>query len=1428
MKNFNTLKLLLLMIFFAGLAMEGQGQTVSRYAIDDAIVMQAYPDSVIDQSKIGGNLKVYKKRNTEGVLQETWSYVKFDISSLHGMQVEQATISFRGKTGDANFNNLFKLSLHSVTQNWQGDTVKWKTKPATSSTKLDTSFLDGSSARKTFLKNGTGLVDFINEEIRKGSKTVSFAIKSFGKDTTDNMWIGGTANGSYNVILDCKLTPRISRYAIDDAVVMQAFPDSVIDQSKIGGNILAFRKKNAGGTFDQTYSYIKFDISDLAGTQIESATISYRGKTGDANFADLFKLALYTVTQNWQGDTVKWKTKPGTGSNKLDTSFLNTSSARKEFLKNGTGLVDYINEEIRKGSKTVSFAIKSFGKDSTDNMWMGGSANGSYGPILNITVTPNKSKYAIDDAVVMQAFPDSVIDQSKIGGNILAFRKKNAGGTFDQTYSYIKFDISDLAGTQIESATISYRGKTGDANFADLFKLALYTVTQNWQGDTVKWKTKPGTGSNKLDTSFLNTSSARKEFLKNGTGLVDYINEEIRKGSKTVSFAIKSFGKDSTDNMWMGGSANGSYGPILNYTVKSAASNYSIDDAVVMQAYPDSVIDQSKIGGNILAFRKKNAGGTFDQTYSYVKFDLSGLKDHQIEQATVSYRGKTGDANFADLFKLSLYTVTQNWIGDTVKWKTKPGTGNNKLDTSFLNTSSARKEFLKNGTGLVDFINEELRKGNKTISLAIKSFGKDSTDNMWIGGTANGSYGPIINFAYVSEVGKIPPTLPVLSPDGGTFVPQIKVVLLNKPDKDTVRYETGKKNVPDPTISSAIFPADGLLLTADTTIIKVRGFRDGLVSNTVTGTYYVKPIGDIIFTPSPVVNYQKRVIVKISCPYSSYIYYSDDGSEPSEPVPDSLILTKTTTLKVKAYNSDLSYSVLGEATYKVVVTEDLPGNGPGGVGYKNLTRENQPELALWLKPENITGVADGEEVKLWPDASGNSNNAINNYTVPDEAIPNTGEKNKPAPIYVNNALNGLPVLNFGTSTDNNKLMVVSDADNLDGGAGNSIFLVLKRNLLFNDFAALIQKRDVRGSDPTKQAYVLEMDGGVNPNKMQYVIARDVFLKNGEEFGIDKYYIVNVNMNSGIKLASFFTDGKLQNTNFYNKPIQATDAPVLIGGFQPMNFAEVVYLNSDLNTAQLRIVNNYLAAKYGLTLTDGTQTTNLYTNTQYNLDVIGIGKENGIAGGTYEHLYSSGGALEIKASSFANAGDYVFAGHASGTVSEIGNGKVWSRDYFVQVIGTAPDVTLGFNFEEAGLTSTPDNTYKLFYRAQPTEEWTDLGITPVYDATRKVLKFQVPSVSTGYYTTGISTGIDKPSSTGIISLYPNPASDKINLILRNEHKGSVEIRITDIAGKTVHYETIYKYGNALNYALDVASYESGTYFMEIRMNNTRMVKYFMKK
>jgi hypothetical protein len=512
----------------------------------------------------------------------------------------------------------------------------------------------------------------------------------------------------------------VSRYAIDDAVISQIYPDSVIDQSQVGNNILAYRQR-VDESLLRVMSYIKFDISAAAGKTVEAANFSFRGAVrGEAEeFADEFKVQLRGVTGQWNGTEVTWNTRPTTGGNVLAESFLSTNSARKDFVAQGTRLIDFINEEIRKGSKTISFEIRSAAKDSTELSWLGGMLNGAWGPVLNFTVAPQKTGYAIDDAVISQLYPDSVIDQSQVGNNILAYRVRE-DETLYRVMSYIKFDISGASGKMLESANLSFRGalRAEAAEFENDFKLQLRGVTGDWDGEAVTWNTRPATIGNVLAESFLTTNSGRKDFVNTGTGLIDFINEEIRKGKRTISLEIRSSGKDSTELSWLGGMLNGSFGPVLNFTFTPESSGYAIDDAVISQIHPDSVIDQSQVGNNILAYRERVEAG-LQRVMSYLKFDISAAEGRTLESINLSYRGalRPEAEEFANDFLLQLRGVTGEWNGESVTWDARPATGGNVLAESFLTTSSARKDFISQGTRLLDFVNEEIRKGKKNCKL---------------------------------------------------------------------------------------------------------------------------------------------------------------------------------------------------------------------------------------------------------------------------------------------------------------------------------------------------------------------------------------------------------------------------------------------------------------------------------------------------------------------------------------------------------------------------------------------------------------------------------------------------------------------------------------------------------------------------------------
>jgi hypothetical protein len=1707
MKNKNLIKAIIAVLAVVTATLQSNAQEVSRYAISDAVVHEAYPDSVIDQSAKGENLLAYKEKAGDE-LKRVFSYVKFDISNLKGTAVESASFSYRGKTGDAEFENLFKIELYGLKADFD-EAVTWNSKPSQGS-KLSESYLDASSARKSFDNIGTSIVDYINEEVRKGSSTIGFLLRSAEKDSTTNMWIGGEKNGAYGPILDMVITSEKTTYSLADAVVHEAYPDSAIDQGARGGNILAYRETINDG-LTRVQSYVKFDISALAGMQVESASVSFRGKTGDADFEGLFKLDLYSIKADFAED-VTWNTKPAQDK-KLSSVYLDASSARKSFDNIGTGIVDYINEALRKGHTTVAFLFKSAEKDSTTNMWIGGTANGAYGPILDYTVAPEGSGYSVMDAVVHQAYPDSAIDQGAKGGNILAYREK-IDDQLQRVQSYVKFDISGLAGKQVESATVSFRGKTGDADFEDLFKLDLYSVKADF-AENVTWNTMPGQDK-KLASAYLDASSARKSFENAGTGIVDYINEALRVGQSTVAFLFKSAEKDSTTNMWIGGAENGAYGPILDYTIAPTGSGYGTGDAVVHEAYPDSVIDQSQKGGNLLTYKEK-VGDALQQVSSLVMFDVSGLMGQQVTNATFSMRGRTGDADFENLFLLELYGLKADFDPDNVTWNTRPGKGS-KLAMSFLDGSSARKDFENLGTSLVSYINEELRKGNSTIGLMVSSAGKDSTTNMWLGGVENGAYGPILSYETESVFGVENDTLQVLedvyvdqarpdtnfetgeadmqvmttnadttklvlmkfdiagvkegigtatltvrgdrkdppAPDatftinvyGGTdnawasdqvtwntspefdstalatytisgsgmhmitspqlteFVnqqvmagnPYLTFVMAGKDttefrawissddwvaatlaldystqdkgvmddafvkeadpdanfddvtgmeialdpennssrevylkfdlegarsnvvtatlsvrgdqqgetaaspredfyiqvsgsndiswDETTITWNNrpdaageplvtynileskyhdlsspeltnyvksaiaqkkgyvtfvirGKDETPghnawisskawrpaellldyrkvvadpeftvdpgdyvpsvavmlntstvgatiyytidgtDPDNSSLVYDDNTGVVLTDTATVKAIAYMEGMApSGIVEATYNVAPVSPPVFDKTPLIDYLNEVTVYISAePEGALIFYSDDGSDPSTPYnPETgIFLQQTTTLAARTVENvaeDPYMSPVVEATYTVVIPVEGIGEGPGGVGFMDNTITGQPENALWLRADAIMDETDMDTVALWPDVSGNANHAYNTYDPAGENnIPNTGEKQQPAPTYVEDGLNGLPVMRFGTEFENDRAsLLIDDADNLDGGAGISLFVVMKRNEMYGDFAAIVQKRDIRGG-PEAQAYVLEMNGGNDPHEIQFVIARDVFLRSGVEFGDQQFYLLNVELNNATEKAYFRSGGQELNNSTYRKIVQNVEAPVIVGGFQPIDVAEIAMYKSHLNKAQSTIVHNYLATKYGLSLTGGDGIQQLYSNQDYTSDLIGVGADLDLDGVTVgKHPSASAGGLELEMLGTFVEGDYVMTAHNGVDASDDNPAKVWERMWYLQPVGDPGKIAISFNFNSAGL-EIPADASGYFLSRDTGDGFEALDAVPTFDGER--ITFELDK---GYAGGVYAIGQGLPGGVAAPVIDPEPGV----------YEGSVTVTITGPEGATIYY------------------------------------------
>jgi hypothetical protein len=1353
-----------------------------------------------DAQKHATNLFV---SNVEG--DRMISYMTFDISAYKGRVVKSAGFSIRGSMPSG---QSMVIKLTRSGDNFTRNDITWDNKPARSGELATANFSGGI---QVFAPNGSEFTKYINEKLLAGATVISFAIEYKSGDPKTN-WIGGLGDGEgYRPLLTMEFDYGGNLRGIADAVADQSAPEVVWTGH-------ATNIKVAGSADAHIQSFIKFDISAFAGMEIIGAQFSTRGATAAAE--NLTTVRLAESGTNFARTTTTWTNKPTVGP-ELATKEYNNASARRAYTNDGAKLMNYINRHTLYGKTELAFALTYKAGDADKLSWIGGVGDGTWGPELVLQV---KRSLEGDTILVMaDAYVDQVNPTVNYGTTTEMSIRKSGNST--DLEAYLKFDVSKAAKSVIGMAGLRLfiaQHSSGDA--AENFYVDVFAVEdQTWTEAAINWENKPTAGLKLIEQNVKLHTTAELVTWKS-EALTHYLNTAIAQGKTHISLVLK--GKNNTPgkHLFMAareGGATNTAKLVLDYTVQPPPQKLPV--------VADSHVSQ------IAAERNTNFGTLNDQhiinddaneasKWIYFRYDISGAYKEGVSASLNFYASLFNENPELKEIQLAVYSVSNNdWVETEINWANKPGAGTTELLTATI-TEKAGRNFNLSSAAFSDYVNQAIREGKTAISIAVKATNATPGNRGWIAGREWASRASFITLNYEPEV-----ALPKFAPNPGLYISSVEVTITSTTPNAKIYYTLDNT---DPTESSPAYTTKFTLIAEDevkTFNLRARAYADNLKpSGIVSATYTVTPVGPVQFNPTPLVPYQGSVLVTLSVePAGSTILYSLDKTEPTMAYTEPILLRETTTIYAKAWNKAFTYvTPLYTATYEVVKTQAGPGVGPGGVGYKDLSRENQPALSVWLRAQDIV-VADGsDKVLLWADQSGNSNDAHNDETNIGKNIPNTGESWKAAPTLVANGVNSWPVVSFGTQFggdgQNVKNLVVNDADNLDGGAGNSIFIVLKRNQMYADFAAIIQKRDTR-NQPLHASWILEMDGGANPNKMQYVVARDIFLKSQDAFNTNDYYVVNASLNSKHKLTAFMTNGTLKSSAMYAKPIQNSHAPIILGGFQPMDVAEVVLFNSDVNMAQTVIVNNYLAAKYNLQVENV-----LYTNTTFIHDVIGVGRAADITGAGFEtHNNSYGGGLLLSASTFTANGDFVFAGHNGVELNELSRNDRWSRSWYIKKAGNGANITLSFDFDAPGIKSTPTTDYILIFKENESAQEVKLQITPT--VSQNMLRFNLSNFQEGIYTLeNMGTGTDNITTHDGFLVYPNPATDRVVIQMHDQFSGKVNIRILDIYGRTVRSESVVKDLNVMQHNLELSGLNAGTYMIELMSNNRRSVKMIVVK
>ncbi|MGZ4054838.1 MAG: T9SS type A sorting domain-containing protein [Bacteroidia bacterium] len=530
------------------------------------------------------------------------------------------------------------------------------------------------------------------------------------------------------------------------------------------------------------------------------------------------------------------------------------------------------------------------------------------------------------------------------------------------------------------------------------------------------------------------------------------------------------------------------------------------------------------------------------------------------------------------------------------------------------------------------------------------------------------------------------------------------------------------------------------------------------------------------------------------------------------------------------------------AVFSFIAIGSFSQTGPAGVG-TNTASVNQDRF--WLKADvgvfndaGVTAAVNGNKVQQWNDQSGVGNNS-------------TQVTAAYKPTYVTNAVNGLPALRFNGSN----FVTAGAFPAIANNVGYSYLIVFKDT----SFSAAGTMTDGSGD------YIIDRGlPGAEANELA-----SLKITSSSKYGFQKrdggggglggpasvtsvnttnYHIIDYRQTPGAtKVYDLYLDGAFEATVSSADANYVPPVPQIGHHYQPVSasgmkgyIAEVILYNYNINNAQLYILNSYLAAKYGLTLTSNDKYVgDNAANGDYDFEVAGVGREVGAAAVNTQASSSISGGLDMLSTSGFEDNDYIVYGHQSGNNSfntadisgmsaATGTGAVgrWNRIWYLDFTdaSTPATVTLTFDMSDGSMSSAvpapPLSNYKLLFRAGLAGAWTEVQNANSIAGDR--ISFTGVAFTAGrndgYYTIGTLDNSISPLPIELLSFDAKPCNKEVCLDWSTATERNNDYFIVERAQDGINFETVGQVKGAgsstsvLNYSLvDNAPYKGVSYY-----------------
>ena len=410
-------------------------------------------------------------------------------------------------------------------------------------------------------------------------------------------------------------------------------------------------------------------------------------------------------------------------------------------------------------------------------------------------------------------------------------------------------------------------------------------------------------------------------------------------------------------------------------------------------------------------------------------------------------------------------------------------------------------------------------------------------------------------------------------------------------------------------------------------------------------------------------------------------------------------------------------------------------NGPAGVGANNI---------IWLEANDLTGpLSDGF---TWSDKSGNGFDAI-------DIADGTN-------VVTLTTIGGNQYLSFAGIVDEQLVIADDDATTnlLDNSSEFTVITVF--NTGTTDTRAIISKRLSSGGG--SRSWTMFYNSGFN--MFGYAGATSVGGSGGVA-SAGNPYIASMTVDASLSGGSvkMFVNSDAEGSTGSNVSIPDRTEDILIGEFNDGDgrffdgdIAEIIVYRDALNGGERIVLENYLAEKYGVTITSDFFGNYADFDANYTADMRGVGTEDGSA------LHAASGfssGLQLEATDkLDDTNEFTFVAHDAGTahadgvtanVDGVDVTERWAKDFYIEtsqngvVDAASIETNFRFDFSEAGLTLSGASTdFVLLYRSTTADDFTRVFANSYAIENTDQVVVSIPSsrLRSGYYTLGKGTQI----------------------------------------------------------------------------------------